>query len=71
MTEDAVLVCLIKHAVMGETVPERRAAQLLLDILRNGNGLDSHRAELDAMSDPLSSSVTTEANRMIAKYDLK
>lgn len=71
VTDDAVLVCLIKHAVMGETLPERRAARLLLDLLRNGNGLGSYRAELDALGDTMAAFVTDEANKLIARYDLK
>lgn len=69
--DDSILVCLIKHSVMGESTEERRAASLLLSLLRYESGMSRVRAELDQLSDNQADAVADEANRLIARYDLR
>src|SRR5688572_13967211 len=40
MADDATMVALINHSMIGETKPQRKAAGILLEVLRSSDGLD-------------------------------
>lgn len=70
MTDDHTLVALIGHSVLAETDAQKRAARLLLDTLRNGNGLDCLHAQVEAIEPVQAARVAEELAVYIERYRL-
>jgi hypothetical protein len=65
MAPDGVLVGLIAQSVLSESVSRRRAAGILVELLRSGENVMGLRAELKAVQAPLLQPVADEARTLI------
>ncbi|HWT30173.1 MAG TPA: hypothetical protein VN240_04015 [Propylenella sp.] len=71
MTEDSVLVSLISRSVFADSPVERRAAGILLDLLRTGDErLTGLRVRLEAGEAYMRQGVAEEVRALIAEYHL-
>ena len=69
MAEDSVLVSLIARSVLAETLQQRRAAVILVELLRLGEDLTNLEVRLRGVV-PNAPMVMPEVRNLIAQYRL-
>ena len=69
MAEDSVLVSLIAQSVLAETLQQRRAAGILVELLRLGEDLTNLEVRLEGVV-PNAPMVMPEVRTLLAQYGL-
>ena len=70
MADDATMVALIRHSMIGETKPQRKAAGILLDVLRSSDGLDGFFVKFPTVEADHGRAVADEIRALMQKYGL-
>ena len=70
MADDATMVALIKHSMIGETKPRRKAAGIILDVLRSSDGFDGFTVKFAAIEADHGRAVADEIRSLMQEYGL-
>lgn len=70
MADDATMVALIKHSMIGETKPLRTAAAIILDVLRSSDGFDGFTVKFATIEADHGRAVADEIRSLMQEHGL-